>query len=364
MSEQTDDAQKTEDPTQKKLDEARSHGQVAISREINTWLMLAVGTLVIAMMLPAMMTQLRVALLPYIESPQLFSLDIGAMVHLIDRTLLKVFLVIFLPLLFFFVIALAGPILQNGLVFSPKALEVKWDKFNPASGVKRLFSLRQLVELPKGVVKLAIVGGVGIMALMPAFFSLDIVPSFALPDFLDALYKLILKMLVATLAAFFVIAVLDLVFQRFQHLKQLRMSRQELRDEFKQSEGDPAVRQRLRQVRQDRARARMIQAVPDADVVVTNPTHFAVALKYEPEAMGAPRLIAKGADLIALKIREVAEEHGIAIVENPPLARALYATVDLDEEVPAEHYQAVAEVISYVWNIEGRKMPKEAGVAR
>jgi flagellar biosynthesis protein FlhB len=364
MSEETDDTQKTEDPTQKKVDEARSHGQVAISREINTWLMLAVGTLIIAMMLPMMMTRLRVALLPFIESPHLYALNIGATVHLMKATVFSVFLVVFLPLLFFFVIAMAGPIIQNGLVFSPKALEVKWDKFNPVNGAKRLFSVRQLIELPKGIVKLAIVGGVGVAALMPAFFSLDIIPSFALPDFLDALYTLILKMLIVTLAAFFVIAVLDLIFQRFQHLKQLRMSRQELRDEFKQSEGDPTARQRLRQVRQERARARMMQAVPEADVVVTNPTHFAVALKYEPEAMGAPRLVAKGVDLIAQKIREVAEEHGIAIIENPPLARALYAAVDLDEEVPPEHYQAVAEVISYVWNIEGRRMPKEAGIAR
>ena len=364
MSEQTDDAQKTEEPTQKRLDESRSRGQVAISREINTWLMLAVGTLIIAMMAPMLMTRLRVALLPYIESPHLFPLDIASTVQRLRVTLLDVFLVVFLPLLFFFVIALAGPIIQNGLVFSPKALELKFDKFNPATGAKRLFSLRQLVEFPKGVVKLAIVGSVGLMALMPAFFSLDVMPSFALPDFLAALHILMLKMLISTLAAFFVIALLDLIFQRFQHLKQLRMSRQELRDEFRQSEGDPTARQRLRQVRQERARARMMQAVPEADVVVTNPTHFAVALKYEPEAMGAPRLIAKGVDLIAQKIREVAEEHGIAIVENPPLARALYAAVELDEEVPPEHYQAVAEVISYVWNIEGRRMPKETGIAR
>ena len=141
------------------------------------------------------------------------------------------------------------------------------------------------------------------------------------------------------------------------------MTKQEVKDEFKQSEGDPTARQRLRQIRQDRARARMMQAVPEADVVVTNPTHFAVALKYKPDEMTAPMLVAKGADLIAQKIREVAEENDIAIVENPPLARALFSSVDLDEEVPQEHYQAVAEIISYVWNLEGRSMPKETASA-
>lgn len=363
MSEQTDDAQKTEEPTQKRLDEARSRGQVAVSREVNTWLMLVVGTLIIAMMAPWMMTRLRVALLPYVEAPHLFSLNLGSSLHRIEATLLDVFVATFLPLLLLFAVALLGPILQNGLTFSPKAMELKLDKFSPVKGAKRIFSMRQIVELPKGIVKLAIVGVVGFLTLAPAFFSLDVAPSLDLSDFLYVLHHLIVQMLVAALAVLFVIMVLDLVFQRRQHHKQMRMSRQELKDEFRQSEGDPTARQRLRQVRQERARARMIQAVPEADVVVTNPTHFAVALKYQPEAMGAPRLVAKGADLIAQKIREVAEEHGIAIVENPPLARALYAGVELDEEVPPEHYQAVAEIISYVWNIEGRRMPKETGVA-
>ena len=364
MSDQTDDTQKTEEPTHKRLEHARSRGQVAISREVNTWLMLAVGTLIIGMMAPILMTQIRVALLPYVERPHTMLLDTAGMVQLMAGTLFDVFLATFLPLLFFFVIALAGPILQNGLIYSPHALEPKFDKFNPVSGVKRIFSMRQIVEFPKGILKLAIVAAVGLMALLPAFFTLDVMPSLELPDFLARMYDLILKMLIAALAVLFVIAVLDLVFQRQQHTKQMRMSRQELRDEFKQSEGDPTARQRLRQVRQERARARMMQAVPGADVVVTNPTHFAVALKYDPGAMGAPRLVAKGVDLIAQKIREIAEEHGIAIVENPPLARALYASVELDEEVPPEHYQAVAEVISYVWNIEGRRMPKESRVAR
>ena len=364
MSEQTDDAQKTEEPTQKRLNEARSRGQVAVSREVNTWILLLAGALIIAMMTPWMMTRLRGALLPYVEAPHLFRLDLGTAMHRLEATMIDVFAAVFLPLLLLFVAALLGPIIQNGLIFSPKAMEMNLEKFSPIKGAKRIFSMRQLVEFPKGIVKLAVVGAVGFFVLVPAFFSLDVTPSLDLVDFLADLHHLIVRMLIAALAVLFVFAILDLLFQRRQHHKQMRMSRQELKEEFRQSEGDPTARQRLRQIRQERARARMIQAVPEADVVVTNPTHFAVALKYQPEAMSAPRLIAKGADLVAQKIREVAEEHGIAIVENPPLARALYAGVELDEEVPPEHYQAVAEVISYVWNIEGRRMPTETGVAR
>ena len=363
MSEQADDAQKTEEPTQKRLEEARSRGQVATSREINTWLILVSGTLMVALILPGMMTGLRLALLPFVETPHLLSLDLGNAMALVEITLIRVFSALFLALLLFFIAALLGPILQNGIVFSPKVLEINFNKFNPVEGAKRLGSMRQLSEFPKGIIKLALVASVGLVAILSAFVGLDTVPMLELPDFLAVLHDVILRLLIAVVAVLIVIAILDLVFQRQQHQKKMRMTRQEVKEEFKQSEGDPTAKQRLRQVRQERARARMIQMVPEADVVVTNPTHFAVALKYRPDEMAAPKLVAKGADLIAQKIREVAEEHGIAIVENPPLARALYASVDLDAEVPAEHYQAVAQVISYVWSIEGRMMPKESRVA-
>jgi len=363
MSEQADDAQKTEEPTQKKLGEARSRGQISVSREINTWLMLLSGTIVVAMMAPWLMGRVRKALLPFVETPHLISLDIGSLGQRMEATLLDLLSILFLPLLLFFLAALAGPILQNGFVFSPKALEPKLEKFNPIKGAQRLLSMRQAAEFPKGILKLAIVGTVAVMTTAPAFLGLDKTPMMALPDFLATLQTLVVKLLVAVLAVLVVIAIVDFIFQRQQHHKQMRMTRQEVKDEFRQSEGDPTVRQRLRQIRQERARARMMQAVPDSDVVVTNPTHYAVALKYQPETMGAPKVVAKGADLIALKIREIAEEHDIAIVENPPLARALFASVDLDDEVPPEHYQAVAQVISYVWNIEGRKMPGGQGRA-
>lgn len=360
MSEETDHLQKTEEPTPKKLEEGRRKGQVAVSREVNTWLALLVGTLVLGLMAPGFMTDIRVTLLPFVESPHLFAIDPASAGALLSATFIEVLGALFFPLLFFFLVAMAGPVLQTGFVYSPKAIEPKTDKISPVKGMKRMFSARQLAEFVKGLFKISIVTAVGVATVLPALSALDIVPTFSIPDFLAALHGLVLNVLIAVVAVLFVIAIADLLFQRQQHHKQMRMTKQEVKEEFKQTDGDPTVKQRLRQIRQDRARGRMMQAVPEADVVVTNPTHYAVALQYRPAEMAAPKLVAKGADLVAQRIRQVAEEHDIAIVENPALARALFAAVELDADVPAEHYQAVAEVISYVWRLEGRSMPVEA----
>jgi flagellar biosynthetic protein FlhB len=170
-------------------------------------------------------------------------------------------------------------------------------------------------------------------------------------SFMLVLWKAASKMLIAVLAVVTVIAALDMLYQKVQHTKQMRMSRQEIKDELKQTDGDPMVKARLRQIRMERARQRMMQAVPESTVVVTNPTHFAVALKYEHDSMDAPELVAKGADLVAKRIREVAEENDVPLVENPPLARALYGGVEVGQPIPTEHYRAVAEVIGYVMQL-------------
>jgi len=193
--------------------------------------------------------------------------------------------------------------------------------------------------------------------LLPEISRLDTLASMEAAELLYEIQILIIRVFIGILAILFVIAALDVVFQQYQHIKQLRMTKQEVKEEYKNTEGDPQVKGRLRQIRMQRSRERMMQAVPTADVVITNPTHFAVALSYKPETMEAPVLVAKGQDLIAQRIRSIAEENDIAIVENPPLARALHATVDLDQEVPAEHFEAVAQVISYVFNLKGRRMP-------
>lgn len=354
MSEQTDDAQKTEEPTQKKISEARKRGNVARSQEVNTWLMLFAGAVIIAMVAPGMMSDISSIALIYIERPHEYGFDTGNLPGLLLRTIMAVGSALAIPATFLVAIALTTGVVQNGLVFSPKALEPKIEKISPLGGLKRFATWRQWIEFFKGLLKIGIVGTIAVLLLMPEFKRIDILPTMDLLAVLALLQVLVLKLMTYVLGVLLVVAFLDVMFQRMNHRKQLRMTKQEVKDEFKQAEGDPHVKGRLRQIRMDRARQRMMQSVPEADVVVTNPTHFAVALKYKQDDMEAPVLVAKGQDLIAQKIREVAEEHGIPIVENKPLAQALFKSVELDQEVPTEHYKAVAEVISYVWRMQGR----------
>lgn len=357
MSDQTDDAQKTEEPTPKKISDARSRGNVARSMELNTWLMLFIGTITVAMVAPGLMQDIRSIALTFVERPHQYGLEIGNLPGLMLRTILAVGTALILPAILLVAIALASGIVQNGLVFAPKALEPKIEKFSPITGLKRYASWRQWIEFFKGLFKILIVGTVAVLLLMPEFDRIDTLPTVDLSELLGLLHGLVIKLLIYILAVLSVITFIDVVFQRVNHRKQLRMTKQEVKDEFKQAEGDPQVKGRLRQIRMDRARQRMMQAVPEADVVVTNPTHYAVALKYKQDEMEAPVLVAKGQDLIALRIREIAEEHDIAIVENKPLAQALFKSVELDQEVPTEHYKAVAEIISYVWRMQGRLRP-------
>lgn len=195
----------------------------------------------------------------------------------------------------------------------------------------------------------------GVFAIYSDLPRLRILASYDPMEMLGFLSFLSLKIMVGACCVMFIVAILDYVYQRFEFMKQMRMSKQEIKDEHKQQEGDPLVKSKLRQIRMERARQRMMANVPSADVVITNPTHFAVALKYDTGIMGAPICIAKGVDTVAFRIRELAEELDIPVVENPPLARALHASVDLDEEIPYEHYKAVAEVISYVYRLKGKK---------
>lgn len=354
MSEQTDEAQKTEEPTQKKISEARKRGNVARSQEVNTWLMLFAGAVIIAMVAPSMMSEISGIALIYIERPHEYGLDIGNLPGLLLKTISAIGSALVLPAIFLVAIAFTTGVVQNGLVFSPKAMEPKLEKISPLGGLKRFATWRQWIEFFKGLLKIGIVGTMAVLLLMPEFKRIDVMPTLDLVDLLALLHVLVLKLLTYVLGVLLVVAFLDVMFQRMNHRKQLRMTKQEVKDEFKQAEGDPHVKGRLRQIRMDRARQRMMQSVPEADVVVTNPTHFAVALKYKQDDMEAPVLVAKGQDLIAQKIREVAEANDIPIVENKPLAQALFKSVELDQEVPTEHYKAVAEVISYVWRMQGR----------
>lgn len=358
MAEDTQDqSQKTEEPTQKRLEDSRQKGQVASSREVNHWFMILGAAAVVMILAPDVMSGLRGLLLGFLEQPHLMPTNFGALHNMAAGLVADVGIVMLPVVLFLVAAALLSGLVQNGLIFSTEQLKPKFEKISPLKGVKRLFSSRSLTEFVKGVLKLVVVGAVVTALMIPEFARIEEVPTLPVSETLGLLYTLAVKVLVGVLAIISIIAVLDLLYQRMMHTKQMRMSRQEIKDELKQTEGDPMVRGRLRQIRRERAQKRMMAAVPSATAVVTNPTHFSVALKYELDDMAAPVVVAKGADHIALRIREIARENDVPVIENPPLARVLYAGVEIGEEIPEDHYKAVAEVISYVMKLKG-KMPQ------
>lgn len=352
--EEQDEAQKTEDPTAKRLSESRKKGQVAMSREINSWVMLCAGTMVVVVMGPAIFSDISKILLAYLERAHTFPQGPGGIKIALGQGMVEVFKVMALPLSFFFIAAFFSSFLQIGPLWAPETIKPDISKISIFKGVKRLVSMRSVVELVKGIFKISVVGVVGYIIIAPYFSRFEAFIGMPIPILLNEMRDLILKMMIGILIALLVIAAIDLVYQRMEHHKKMRMTKQEVKDEYKQSEGDPHVKGRLRQLRHERARQRMIQSVPNADVIITNPTHYSIALKYDPETMEAPVCLAKGVDDIALRIREVAQEHNIVLFENRPLARVLYDTVDIDETIPAEHFKAVAEVISYVFKMKGK----------
>jgi flagellar biosynthetic protein FlhB len=244
--------------------------------------------------------------------------------------------------------ALGGHLLQHRPVFSAARLKPELSKLSPIKGFKRVFGLDGLANFVKGIAKILLVGGACVWVAWLDRARLVTALDLPLAGVAGLALSLMFKAMLAGLIVLAVIAALDYLYQRQRFMARHRMTRQELRDELKQSEGDPQVKARIRQIRIERSRQRMIAAIPEATVVITNPTHYAVALKYESGKMSAPVCVAKGVDHLALTIRKVAEENDVPLVENPPLARALYAAVEVDDEIPAEHYKAVAQVIGYV----------------
>ncbi|MFP4518991.1 MAG: flagellar biosynthesis protein FlhB, partial [Oceanicaulis sp.] len=251
--------------------------------------------------------------------------------------------------------AAAGNLVQHGLMFTPKKIAPKLDKLNPVNGLKRMFGPEGWMNFFKGVGKMALVGAAVAVVMWPRRDELLAMPALAPIGLMQEIYSAATQLLIAALIIYAVIAAADFAFQRHQFIDRNKMSQKEIKDEFKETEGDPMVRAKLRQIRQERAQRRMMARVPDAAVVITNPTHYAVALEYEQGRTPAPICVAKGVDQAALRIRELAEEHDIPIVEDPPLARALHAGAELEEAIPVEHYAAVAKVIGYVLSLMGKR---------
>jgi len=353
MAGEQDDASKTEEPTAKRMDDARKRGQVAMSREVNSWCVLLAATLTLAAFASTLAAQTKTLLLTFLSEPHQLRIELGTIRDLAAELCLAVAIAIGPVVGAILAAGIAAGILQIGWLYAPEAIAPQFSKISPLQGMKRLFSGASLVEFAKGLLKMAVVGWACWLVAAPEF---DRLPLFILREpaaSMAVLSAMTLKMLIAAVSVMTLIAGADLAYQRIRLRNELRMSRTEIRDEYKEQEGDPMVKAKLRQIRQERSRRRMMQAVPKADVVITNPTHYAVALRYDRDTMEAPVVVAKGLDRLALKIREVADANRVPIVENPPLARALHATVDLDDPVPPEHYKAVAEVIGFVWRRRG-----------
>lgn len=350
-----DQSQKTEEPTQHRLDEAQKKGQIPYSREVNNFFVMLALALMIAWIFPVTMDNIKNALAPYIVSPHDILIDPTSLRDTVGNTFIDMGALLLAPLAIVVLLVIGAALIQSKMLFAVERIKPKLEKISIIKGTKRLFSMRSVVEFLKGVIKITIVTVVGVFAVYGDLPRLRILASYEITETLTFLGMLALKVMVAACCIMFFVAILDYVYQRFEFMKQMRMSKKEIKDEHKQQEGDPMIKGKLRQIRMERARQRMMASVPSADVVITNPTHYAIALTYETGTMRAPILVAKGVDTVAFRIRDVAKEHDIPIVENPPLARALHANVDIDEEIPYEHYKAVAEVISYVYKLKGRK---------
>jgi flagellar biosynthetic protein FlhB len=361
MAEQ-DDASRTEEPTSKRLDDAKKRGQVALSQDAKLWAALTASAILVGYWLPGAVLDLGRSLLPFLEAPERFTVDVdvGRSGFLHVTAMIGLFVA---PLLFtLLVIAVASSLGQSGLIFAPQRIKPEFSKISPLKGLQRLFALRALIDFIKGMLKVVIVGAIATSLCLPLLRSAEASLGWSLMQLLSQLGRNATQMLGGAAAAMFIVAIFDFVFQWQSHRKQLRMTKQEVRDEYKQSEGDPHIKARVRRLRMERSRRRMMASVPDATVVITNPTHFAVVLKYDMTTMPAPKVVAKGADFLAQRIRSVAEESDVPIIENPPLARSLYATVEVDDEIPPEHYQAVAQVIGHVMRLDRRQ--QQQGMAR
>jgi flagellar biosynthetic protein FlhB len=353
MSEGPDAESQTEEPSQRKLDEARRRGQVPLSREVNSWFLLLAATGMLLFVAPPASRSLATGLAAFMEPQRFLGAD-GILWEAVTANLGRLLWVLLVPLGVLAAAAAGGTLMQIGLVFAPEKLHFDIGNLSPMKGLGRLFSLRALLEFGKNLLKVAVVGAVLWWLMRPELDGLPLLANAPVEATRADTYRLMLRLAFGVVVITTVLALADYLYQRISFRRSMRMTKEEVKEEYRQQEGDPHIKSKLRQLRAERARRRMMAAVPEAAVVVTNPTHFAVALKYEMGAMGAPRVVAKGADLVAQRIREVAKEHGVPLVENPPLARTLYATVELDHEIPPEHYKAVAEVISFVLRAKNR----------
>ncbi len=347
MAEDQDDSQKTEEPTQKRLDDARKKGDIAKSQDVPVWFILMAGAAIIAAAQP-LAGSIGGPLTMLLDHPHDFNLSNGG-AHRLMSSILGMLLgpmaIVFSLIIIF---AIFGHIVQHMPLWTTEKLKPKLSKISPVGGLKRMFGPQGVMNLFKAVLKLvAAVVAVG-FAVWPTRHELVKVGEMDIIVLPLMLQEKASRLFIAALIVVGFIAAIDFIFQKQNHMKKMRMSREDIKQETKQTDGDPQVKAKLAALRQQRSQQRMMAAVPEATVVITNPTHYSIALKFDPEVDAAPICVAKGVDDVAMRIRELAKDADVPLVESPPLARALFATAELEQIVPREHFEAVAKVIGFV----------------
>ncbi|BCU08213.1 flagellar biosynthesis protein FlhB [Allochromatium tepidum] len=351
MAENENGQERSEAPTAKRLRESREKGQVARSRELNTFIILLMGGSFLLFFGGGLAARISQLMIEGWTPERALIFDEGLLVPHLQHLLGRALLILAPMFALLMVIALMGPILVGGANFSTQALMPKFSKLNPITGLKRVFSVQGLMELVKGLGKFGLVGTVATLAIMSIWGNLLTLGELPVEQAIVRTVHMEAWLFLIAAAALLVVAAIDVPFQVWNHRKQLRMTLQEIKDEFKETEGKPEVKSRIRRLQHEMSQRRMMSEVPKADVVITNPTHYAVAIAYVPATMAAPRLLAKGQDTVAQAIRALADEHGIMIIEAPRVARAIYFTTDLDQEIPSGLFIAVARILAYVYQI-------------
>jgi flagellar biosynthetic protein FlhB len=352
MAENQDGQEKTEQPTAKRLDDAKRKGQVARSRELNTLAVTLIGVVTLVVMSGQLSESLKGVMTNgfSLQRSEIFEVN-SLFVHLGDAVR-DAFVGLVPFFLMMIVVAIASSIALGGFSFSAEAMTPKFSKLNPIKGLKRTFSAKGLIELVKALAKFLLIGGTTAILLWTTLEDYLLLHEMDLEQAGDHLGRLIGWSVILLASTLGLVAAIDVPFQLWEHKRQLKMTRQEVRDEMKETDGRPEVKNRIRQLQREMAQRRMMEEVPKADVIVTNPTHYAVALRYDPDRMAAPKLVAKGADLIAFNIRRVGAEAGVPVVESPLLARAIYFHTELDQFIPAGLYLAVAKLLAYVFQLK------------
>ncbi|MCW8905439.1 flagellar biosynthesis protein FlhB [Sedimenticola sp.] len=366
MAENEDGQEKTEEPTSKRLDDAKKKGQIARSKELNTMAITLIGGMALVGMSGSLGQGLVKIMSSNLTIPREEMFDVMAMTRRLVSSIQDALLMLAPFFAVVVVVAVLSSIALGGMAFSAQAMTPKLSKMNPLKGLKRLFSIKGLIELAKAMAKFFLVGGATALVLWLTLDSFINLSGMGLEPAIRELVNLVGWAFVLVSSTLILVAAVDVPFQIWDHKKQLKMTRQEVREEMKDTEGRPEVRGRIRQLQREMATRRMMDEVPKADVIVTNPTHYAVALRYNQARMNAPVVVAKGTELVAANIRRVGTEHAVPIIESPMLARAIYFHTELGEAIPAGLYLAVAKILAYVFQLKAYvpgqgKKPAEPG---